>query len=119
MNKKVLIPVLMLFIATISYFAYDAYAADVNLEGKAVDVSKIIMGSNAEITSAEATTLIGQAKPIAFQATDGKLYFIYSTSGASAVKKLAKYADKTIVIEGKSKVVGGINVITASSITGK
>lgn len=119
MKKTVFIPFLLVIIAAVSYFAYDAYAAEVTIEGKVVDVVKMFKGQNADLTPAEAQTLRSKGKPMAVKATDGKVYFIYAASGANASKRLAKNADKTVTITGRKKVVNGINIIISSSIVGK
>ncbi len=116
MNKKVLLPMMMVLIASFSYIAYDAYAADATFTGKAVDITKLVKGQDAIITADEANTLKSKGKPIAFQADNGQVYFVYTASGASAVKRLAKYADKKITITGKTKSVGGINVIIGATV---
>ncbi len=116
MNKKVLLPLMMVVIAALSYMAHDAYAASVTLTGKTVDVTQIVKGQKADLTPETAKTLQAKGKPIAFLADNGKVYFVYTASGSNAIKRLVKYAGKKITITGKTKSVGGINVIIGATV---
>lgn len=119
MKKTVIIPLVLVIVAAISYLAYDAYAAEVTIEGKVVDVTKMLKGQNADVTPADVESLRSKGSPVAVKGNDGKVYFIYTESGANATKRLIKVADKTVSITGAKKVVNGVNIIIASNIAEK
>lgn len=86
------------------------------LVGEIVSFDDVVKGGNGKVTSAEAEALMAKGSLLLFRSS-GKLYFVYSTSGAYAGKKLAKYADNSEVsITGKVAKKAGLNVITMSDI---
>jgi hypothetical protein len=119
MNKKILIPVLTALILAVSYMAFDVYAASETVVGDVVEVAKVLQGQDGKVSSADAMAMISQGKPIALKADNGTIYFVYAGSGANAAKKLAKLADGKVEVTGKTKKVGGMNVIIAASFKNK
>jgi hypothetical protein len=78
------------------------------LVGQIVSFDDVVKGGNGKVTSAQAEALMAKGSLLLFRSS-GKLYFVYSTSGA--------YADNAEVsITGKIAKKSGLNVITMSDI---
>lgn len=88
--------------------------------GKIVSINKIIVGQDASVDKAKATTLFEKSQPLGLQVGEGKkakLYVVFNSDGTYAGKKLAELADGKVAVKGKTKSVQGLQVIIADGIS--
>lgn len=90
-------------------------AEEADFTGYVADLNGLVMGGDGKISVADAEKNYAKGKPLVL-VMKGKIYFVYSTGGAYAGKKLAQLADGDIGILGKKKIVNGLNVIYAAKI---
>lgn len=98
---------ILLLTAILSFSAYTA-----EMTGKVVDLDKVMMGKDAEVSADEAKAMFKEGKLLAFE-SNGQVYIVYNTDGSLANKNLAKNAGKELKITGKVRQESGINFIIA------
>jgi hypothetical protein len=108
--KKLLV---ILTVMIVFSFVNVAYAAE--LKGKIVSLNDVMAGKDKVLSVADATKLYEKGFPLAFKSGE-KVYFVYSTSGVYAGKRLVKKVGKDVTIKGKVKNKGGIQYIIMDSI---
>lgn len=107
---------ILLFVA----FTSTMNAQAKEFKGKVVSINKIVVGQDASIDKAKATTLFEKSQPLGLMVGTGKkakLYVVFNSDGTYAGKKMAELADGEITIKGKTKTMQGLQVIIADGIT--
>jgi hypothetical protein len=89
-------------------------------KGTVIDLNDWLKGGAGKVSKDQALKLAENGSPIVLMVGSGKsakIYFVVNTDGSFAGKNLAKYANnKFIGVTGKTKKVGGMNVIVADMI---
>lgn len=99
-----------LIIILTAIMSFSAYSAE--MTGKVVDLDKVMMGKEAEVSADDAKAMFKEGKLLAFE-SNGQVYIVYNTDGSIANKNLAKNAGKELKITGKVRQENGINFIIA------
>lgn len=107
---------ILLFVA----FTNVSDAQSKEFKGKVVSINKIVVGQEAGIDKAKATTLFEKSQPLGLMVGTGKkakLYLVYNSDGSYAGKKMAELADGEVVVKGKTKTVQGLQIIISDGIS--
>lgn len=89
------------------------------LEGQIIVVSDLATGNFRKLTKDIAKDLVAKGEILAVKAGD-KIYMVYNEDASLASKKLAGYANNSVVLmTGKAKVIDGINIFIVNLMEGR